>query len=100
MDNLIRSNGKDTNESVGLLTGLLIGELTGLGAIMHITLQSGKKNRTQRKHLNKDDNEIKIHVPGEPQEAAKNIPNWNSSTRKTKDQVLSEELLANDSLGG
>ena len=100
MDNTIYTNVIDIRDSVSLWASRLIGELTGLGAMMHITLQSGKKNSTQRKHRNKDDNESKTHVPGEPQEAAKNISNRDSSMRKTKDQVLSEELLANDSLGG
>jgi gas vesicle protein len=103
MDNANRTNGKDISETVGLLPDLLIGGLAGLGAMMLFTPQSGKKTRTQSKHMSKDDNKIKIHVPGEPQEAAKkieNIPNRDSSTLKIKDQEISEELLANDSLGG
>jgi hypothetical protein len=51
-------------------------------------------------------NEIDIHVPGEYQQVdikIENVPNQVSSTLKTEEQVLqvlSEELLANDSLGG
>lgn len=100
MDNPTRTNVMESRNSASLFTGLLIGKLIGLGAMMLITPQSGKKNRTLRKHMDKIDNEIKTHVPGEPQEVARNIPNRDSSTRKTKDQVISEELLANDSLGG
>jgi gas vesicle protein len=103
MDNAIRTNRKDLREAAGLLNSLLIGGLAGLGAMILSARQSVKKTRTQSKLLSKAGNKIKIHVPGEPQEAAQkieNIQNRDLSTPKLKDQELSEMLLANDSLGG
>lgn len=103
MENTIRTNFTDVRDSAGLLAGLLIGGFSGLGAMMLPLPQSVKKTLAQIRLMSKDDIGIKIHVPGERQKAAKkieNIPNQDSSTLKIKDQELSEELLANDSLGG
>jgi gas vesicle protein len=47
MENAIRTNGTELHDSVGLLTGLLIGGLAGFGALMLLAPQSGKKTRAQ-----------------------------------------------------
>jgi gas vesicle protein len=47
MDNAIRTNGTDIRDSMGLLTGLLIGGLAGFGTMMLLAPQSGKKTRSQ-----------------------------------------------------
>jgi gas vesicle protein len=47
LDNAIRANGKDINETAGLLAGLLIGGLAGFGAMVLLAPQSGKETRTQ-----------------------------------------------------
>ena len=49
MENAIRTNGTELHDSVGLLTGLIIGGLAGFGAMMLLTPQSGKKTRAQIK---------------------------------------------------
>jgi gas vesicle protein len=47
MDNPFRTNVTEARNSAGLFTGLIIGGLAGLGAIMLLTPQSGEKMRTQ-----------------------------------------------------
>lgn len=47
MDNTIRTNATDVRDSTGLLAGLLIGGLAGVGAMMLLAPQSGKKTRAQ-----------------------------------------------------
>jgi gas vesicle protein len=49
MENTIRTNGTELHDSVGLLSGLLIGGLAGFGAMLLLTPQSGKKTRAQIK---------------------------------------------------
>ncbi len=49
MNNTIRTNGTELHNSSGLLAGLLIGGLTGFGAMMLLAPQSGKKKRDQLK---------------------------------------------------
>jgi gas vesicle protein len=49
MENTIRTNGIDSRDSAGILTGLLIGGLAGFGAMMLLAPQSGKKTRAQIK---------------------------------------------------
>jgi gas vesicle protein len=43
MENLVRTSIVDENNPMGLLTGLLIGGLTGFGAMLLLAPQSGKK---------------------------------------------------------
>lgn len=47
MDNTIRTDGTDTRDSIGFLTGLLIGGLLGFGTMMLLAPRSGKKTRIQ-----------------------------------------------------
>ena len=49
MENAIRTNGTELRDSVGLLTGLLIGGLAGFGAMLLLAPQSGKKTRARIK---------------------------------------------------
>ena len=49
MENAVRANGTELHNSVGLLTGLLIGGLAGFGAMLLLAPQSGKKTRAQIK---------------------------------------------------
>ena len=47
MDDAVRTNSSDTHNSIGLLTGLLIGALAGLGAMILLAPQSGKRTRVR-----------------------------------------------------
>lgn len=47
MNNAVRTHDTDKRNSVGLLTGLLFGTLTGFGAMMLFAPQSGRKTRAQ-----------------------------------------------------
>jgi gas vesicle protein len=47
MENTIRTNGTESHNSVGLLIGLIIGGLTGFGAMLILAPQSGKRTRFQ-----------------------------------------------------
>jgi gas vesicle protein len=48
MNNAVRTNDTEKrSSSLGLLTGLLIGTLAGLGAMMLFAPQSGKRTRSQ-----------------------------------------------------
>jgi gas vesicle protein len=47
MDNAIRTNGTELQDSVGLITGLIIGGLAGFGAMLLLAPQSGKMTRAQ-----------------------------------------------------
>lgn len=47
MENTVRTNGTELHNSVGLLTGLLMGGLAGFGAMLILAPQSGKKTRAQ-----------------------------------------------------
>jgi gas vesicle protein len=49
MENTVRTNGTELHDSVGLLTGLIIGGLAGFGAMLLLAPQSGKKTRAQIK---------------------------------------------------
>jgi len=49
MENTVRTNGMELHDSVGLLTGLLIGGLAGFGAMLLFAPQSGKKTRARIK---------------------------------------------------
>jgi gas vesicle protein len=49
MENTVRTNGTELHNSVGLLTGLLIGGLAGFGTMLLLAPQSGKKTRAQIK---------------------------------------------------
>jgi gas vesicle protein len=49
MENTVRTNGTELPDSVGLLTGLLIGGLAGFGAMLLLAPQSGKNTRAQIK---------------------------------------------------
>jgi gas vesicle protein len=49
MENAIRTNGTALHDSVGLLTGLLIGGLAGFGTMMLLAPHSGKNIRAQIK---------------------------------------------------
>jgi gas vesicle protein len=124
MDNTIRTNGTDTRDSIGLLTGLLIGGLLGFGTMMLLAPRSGKKTRIQigiksielqdRATDTYDDLVTLSHFDNrkiltgnqeltENKQAGKaieNLSNQASSTIKTEMQKMSEELLYNDSIGG
>jgi hypothetical protein len=41
MENTVRTNGTELHNSVGLLTGLLIGGLAGFGTMLLLAPQSG-----------------------------------------------------------
>ena len=47
MDDTIRTNDTELRDSVGLLTGMLIGWLAGFGAMLILAPQSGKRTRAQ-----------------------------------------------------
>jgi gas vesicle protein len=47
MDNILRTKKADTHDSISLLIGLFIGALAGLGMMMLLAPQSGKKTRAQ-----------------------------------------------------
>jgi gas vesicle protein len=47
MDNTTRTNVTDARDFTGLLAGLLIGGLAGVGAMMLLAPQSGRKTRAQ-----------------------------------------------------
>lgn len=124
----IRTNGPEMHDSVGLLTGLLIGGLAGFGAMMLFAPQSGRKTRDQIKQksvelqtrtvnafddlvvLSHFDNRKilagtrdKIAPVNKYRATDRESENQSSQTSpgpKTQAEILSEELLANDSLGG
>lgn len=128
MENTIRANGTESHNSAGLLTGLLIGGLTGFGAMMLLAPQSGKKTRDQIKQKSVelqtrtvntfddlvvlshfDNRKILVGTRGKiaplneyrtPDRKSENQSKQTSPSPKTKAEILSEELLANDSLGG
>ena len=54
MDNTIRTNGTELLDSVGLLTGMIIGGLAGFGAMLLLAPQSGKKTRSQIRQKSTD----------------------------------------------
>lgn len=54
MENAIRTNGMELHNSVGLLTGLLIGGLAGFGAMLLLAPQSGKKTRDRIRQKSAD----------------------------------------------
>lgn len=45
MKNLVRTSTADGNNPVGLLAGLLLGGLTGFGAMLLLAPQAGKRTR-------------------------------------------------------
>jgi gas vesicle protein len=47
MNNTIRTDATDLHDSMGLLSGLLIGGLAGFGAMLLLAPQSGRKTRTR-----------------------------------------------------
>ncbi len=47
MNNTIRTNAADLHDSMGLLSGLLIGGLAGFGAMLLLAPQSGRKTRAR-----------------------------------------------------
>jgi gas vesicle protein len=49
MENVIRTNSTELHDSVGFLTGLIIGGLAGFGAMLLLAPQSGKRTRAQIK---------------------------------------------------
>jgi gas vesicle protein len=128
MENTIRTNGTEPYDSVGFLTGLLIGGLVGFGATILFAPQSGIKTRDQLKQKSAelqnrtvdtfddlvvlshfDNRKIlsgtrdKITPVNEYQSTDREFeyqPEQTSPSPKTKAEILSEELLANDSLGG
>jgi len=124
MDNAVQINDTDKLDSVGFMTGMLFGTLAGFGAMMLFAPQSGKKTRTQIEEksielqdratdtyddlvtLSHFDNRKILTGTQELTEnkyagkAIENLSNQASSTLKTEMQLMSEELLYNDSLGG
>jgi len=47
MNNAIRTNAAELHDSMGLLSGLLLGGLAGFGAMLLLAPQSGKKTRAR-----------------------------------------------------
>lgn len=47
MDNAIRTTSTEIHRSAGILTGLLLGGVTGMGVMMLLAPRSGKKTRAQ-----------------------------------------------------
>jgi gas vesicle protein len=124
MDNAVHTNDTDKLSSAGFLTGLLFGTLAGFGTMMLLAPKSGKKTRAQiglksielhdrvtdtyddlvtlshfdnRKILTKTQELTEYKHTGK---ALENLPNQASATHKTEMQIMSEELLYNDSIGG
>ena len=124
MDNAIHTNDTDKPSSAGFLTGLLFGTLAGIGTMMLLAPQSGKKTRTQiglksielqnRATDTYDDLVTLSHFDNRKiltgtQELAENKQSGEAietlstqalSTHNTEMQRMSEELLYNDSMGG
>ena len=124
MDNVIRTNDRDTSDSVGFFTGLVFGMLTGFGAMILLAPKSGKKTRAQiglksielkdRVTDTYDDLVMLSHFDNRkilsgtqvltenkhPGKATENLSNQVSPKPKTEMQKMIEELLYNDSLGG
>jgi len=124
MDNAVHTTDTNKRNSVGLLTGLLFGALAGFGAMMLLAPQSGKKTRAQiglksielqdlatdtyddLVTLSHFDNRKILTGTQELTEnthagkANKNLSNQASSMLKREIQIMSEELLYNDSIGG
>lgn len=124
MDNAIHTYGTDKQRLAGFLKGLFFGALAGIGTMMLLAPQSGKKTRTQiglksielqnRATDTYDDLVTLSHFDNRKiltgtQELAKNkkareaietLSTQVLSTHKTEMQRLSEELLYNDSMGG
>jgi len=122
MDNAVHTNDTDKQSSAGFLTGLVFGALAGFGTMMLFAPKSGNKTRAKiglksielqdrvtdtyddLVTLSHFDNRKILTGTQELTEnkhtAIENLSNQASSTPKTKMQILSEELLYNDSLGG
>jgi gas vesicle protein len=126
MENAVHT--KDTNKpsSAGLLTGLLLGTLAGFGTMMLLAPKSGRKTRAQigLKSIELQDRvtdtyddlvtlshfdnrkiltgtqELTVTENKHAGKALENLPNQASTTLKTEMQLMSEELLYNDSIGG
>jgi gas vesicle protein len=108
------------------LTGLLFGALAGFGTMMLLAPRSGKKTRAQiglksielqdratdtyddlvtlshfdnRKILTRAQ-ELTVPENRHVGKAIENLSNQTTSTLKTEIQLMSEELLYNDSIGG
>lgn len=124
MDNAVHTN--DTNEpslAGFFIKGVLFGALVGFGTMMLFAPKSGKKTRTQielksielqDRATDTYDDLVKLshfdnrkiltgtHELTEKKHTGKaieNLPNQASST-KTEMQIMSEEMLYNDSIGG
>ena len=124
MNNAVRTNDTGKRNSVSLLTGLLFGALAGFGAMILLAPQSGKKTRIQIGEKNMelqnratdtyddlvtlshfDNRKILTGTQGLTEnkhagKAIENLSNQVSSTIKTEMQIMTEDLLYNDSLGG
>ena len=126
MDNAIHTNDTDKPSSAGFLTGLLFGALAGFGTMMLLAPKSGKKTRAQIRlksielqdrvtdtyddlvTLSHFDNrkiltgtqELTVTENKHAGKVIENLSNQTSSTLKTEMQLMSEELLYNDSIGG
>jgi gas vesicle protein len=126
MDNAIRTNDRDTRDSVGFLKGLVFGMLAGFGTMMLLAPRSGKKTRAkiglksielkERATDTYDDlvtlshfdnrkiltgtQELTVTENKHAGKAIENLSNQASHKPKTEMQIMTEELLYNDSLGG
>ena len=122
MDKIIRKNDTNKRSSVDFLTGLLFGTLAGFGAMMLFAPQSGKKTRTQieEKSIELQDRATDTYdalitishfdyrkiltgtqeITENKHAVIENLSNQASSIIKTEMQIMTEELLYNDSLGG
>ena len=125
MDNAVHTNDTVEPSLAGFFNkGVLFGALVGFGTMMLFAPKSGKKTRTQiglksielhdRATDTYDDLVTLSHFDNrkiltEIQElsenkhtgkALENLPNQASATYKTEMQIMSEDLLYDDSLGG
>jgi gas vesicle protein len=122
MDNAVQINDTDKLDSVGFMTGMLFGTLAGFGAMMLFAPQSGKKTRTQieEKSIELQDRATDTYdalitishfdyrkiltgtqeITENKHAVIENLSNQASSIIKTEMQIMTEELLYNDSLGG
>jgi gas vesicle protein len=125
MDNAVHTNDTVEPSLAGFFNkGVLFGALIGFGTMMLLAPKSGKKTRAQiglksiELHdratdtyddlvtLSHFDNRKILTGTQELSEnkhtgkALENLPNQASATHKKEMQIMSEELLYNDSLGG
>jgi len=123
MENAVLTNDTDEPSFVGFLTGLLFGMLAGFGAMMLLAPKSGKNTRAQIElkgielknraidtyedlmtlsHFNNRKILTGTQELTKNKHAGKAIENLSkqASSTKTEMQIMSEDMLYNDSIGG